>query len=201
MSIAVFDIWLFCENAGRSRARSTEKRRNLRPQQGEYHSRNESNVSIKYLGVKIILAIAMTREAFEALHGRNVGGDIHGEGYEVEYENGYKAWSPKDVFDAAYRPVSGLTFGLAIEALKLGKKVARAGWNGKGMWLTLSCSSSKIVKAEDIWAPHNREFAIANGGEVQVDPYITMKTAQNTIQSGWLASQADMLAEDWQVVA
>ena len=50
-------------------------------------------------------------------------------------------------------------------------------------------------------APHNREFAIANGGEVQVDPYITMKTAQNTIQSGWLASQADMLAEDWQVVA
>ena len=46
----------------------------------------------------------------------------------------------------------------------------------------------------------NREFAIANGGEVQVDPYFTMKTAQGTIQSGWLASQADMLAEDWQVV-
>lgn len=93
-----------------------------------------------------------------------------------------------------------MNFGQAIEALKSGKKVARAGWNGKGMWLTLSCASSKTVKAEDIWAPHNREFAVANGGEVQVDPYITMKTAQNTIQSGWLASQADMLAEDWMIV-
>ena len=92
------------------------------------------------------------------------------------------------------------SFGSAISALKVGKKVARSGWNGKGMWLTLSCSSSKIVKADDIWAPHNREFAIANGGEIQVDPYITMKTAQNTIQSGWLASQADMLADDWVIV-
>lgn len=142
----------------------------------------------------------MTREAFEAQEGRNVGGDKHGDGYMVTYEGGYRAWSPKDVFDAAYRPIDGMTFGLAIEALKMGKKVARTGWNGKGMWITLSCTGSKMVKAEDIWAPHNREFALANGGEVQVDPYFTMKTAQGTIQSGWLASQADMLAEDWQVV-
>lgn len=155
---------------------------------------------LQFIGVKIVDATPMTREAFETQEGRSVGGDKHGEGYMVTYEGGYRAWSPKDVFDAAYRPINAMTFGLAIEALKMGKKVARAGWNGKGMWLTLSCASAKIVKAEDIWAPHNKAFAIANGGEVQVDPYITMKTAQNTIQSGWLASQADMLAEDWQVV-
>ena len=155
---------------------------------------------LQFIGVKIVDATPMTREAFETQEGRKCGGDKHGEGYMVTYEGGYRAWSPKDVFDAAYRPINAMTFGLAIEALKLGKKVARAGWNGKGMWLTLSCASAKIVKAEDIWAPHNKTFAIANGGEVQVDPYITMKTAQNTIQSGWLASQADMLAEDWQVV-
>ncbi len=153
-----------------------------------------------FIGTKLIEADPMTREAFEAKHGRTVGGDKTGEGYEVTYEGGYQAWSPKDVFDAAHRPINALTFGLAIEALKLGKKVARAGWNGKGMWITLSFAKAKIVKAEDIWAPHNREVAEKNGGEVQVDPYFTMKTAQNTIQSGWLASQADMLAEDWQVV-
>ena len=58
----------------------------------------------KYIGVKIIWAIPMTREAFEAKHGRNVGGDKHGEGYEVTYEGGYQAWSPEDMFDAAYIP-------------------------------------------------------------------------------------------------
>ena len=44
-----------------------------------------------FIGVKIVEAVQMTRETFEALHGRNVGGDKVGEGYEVEYDNGYKA--------------------------------------------------------------------------------------------------------------
>lgn len=145
---------------------------------------------IQFIGVKIVDATPMTREAFEAQEGRNCGGNRHDDGYMVTYDTGYRSWSPKGVFDAAYRPIDGMTFGLAIEVLKMGKKVARTGWNGKGMWITLSCTGSKMVKAEDIWAPHNREFALANGGEVQVDPYFTMKTAQGTIQSGWLASQA-----------
>ena len=89
-----------------------------------------------YIGTKLINAEPMTRADFEAKHGRSVGGDKHGEGYEVTYEGGYQAWSPKDVFDAAYRPINAMTFGLAIEALKMGKKVARAGWNGKGMCQT-----------------------------------------------------------------
>lgn len=154
---------------------------------------------MQFIGVKIVDAIPMTREAFEAQEGRNVGGDKHGDGYMVTYEGGHRAWSPKDVFDAAYRPIDGMTFGLAIEALKMGKKVARSGWNGKGMWLTLS-PGSEDLPAEKFWAKHNREFAESNGGTATVSPYITMKTADNKIQSGWLASQTDMLAEDWQVV-
>ena len=154
---------------------------------------------IQFIGVKIVEATPMTREAFEAQEGRSVGGDIHGDGYMVTYENGYRAWSPKSVFDAAYRPIDAMTFGLAIEALKMGKKVARAGWNGKGMWLTLS-PGAEDLPAERFWAKHNREFAESNGGTATVSPYITMKTADNKIQSGWLASQTDMLAEDWQVV-
>ena len=70
-------------------------------------------------------------DAVSANH--KIGNSGESEGYEVTYEDGFKSWSPKSVFDAAYRPTHGLTFGLAIEALKKGFKVARAGWNGKGM--------------------------------------------------------------------
>ncbi len=152
-------------------------------------------MSTKYLGVKIILAIAMTREAFETLHGRNVGGDLHGDGYEVEYENGYKAWSPKEVFDAAYRPIDGLTFGLAIEALKMGKKVARAGWNGKGGWLRLVLSIHDIPRS----GTNLPVYRLTCEDDATALPWIGMKTADNKFVP-WLASQTDMLAEDWQVV-
>lgn len=85
-----------------------------------------------------------------------------------------------------------MDFGEAIKALKEGKKVARKGWNGKGMFLYLI---------------NGREFqnALKYGyGEYECEPTITssiaMKTAQNTIVVGWLASQTDMLAEDWEIV-
>ena len=142
----------------------------------------------------------MTRSDAEAHLGRNVGGDKHGDGYLVEYEGGYQAWSPKDVFDAAYRPTTGITFGLAIEALKAGKRVARAGWNGKGMWLSLSCDGTREVPAENFWSPHNAEHARQSGGTATVLPSITMKTATGEILMGWLASQSDMLADDWVIV-
>lgn len=85
-----------------------------------------------------------------------------------------------------------MNFGKAIEALKNGKSVTRSGWNGKGMFLYLINGS---------------EFqnALKYGyGEYEHEPTITssiaMKTAQNTIVVGWLASQTDMLAEDWEIV-
>lgn len=94
-----------------------------------------------------------------------------------------------------------MDFGDAIRALKDGKKVARSGWNGKGMWLTLSCSGTRIVDAEHFWAPANKEYANSNGGSAVVLPCITMKTATGEILMGWLASQTDMLSEDWEIVA
>ncbi len=92
-----------------------------------------------------------------------------------------------------------MNFGQAIEALKEGKKVARTGWNGKGMWLTYS-PGSKALPAERFWAGPNREYAQAIGGTAHVLPCITMKTATGEILMGWLASQTDMLTEDWQTV-
>ena len=82
-----------------------------------------------------------------------------------------------------------MTFGEAIEALKRGKKVARKGWNGKGMWLCL---------ASDI--EFHTEADIGPERAVTVSPCIVMKTAKGVFQPGWLASQPDMLSEDWTIV-
>jgi hypothetical protein len=92
-----------------------------------------------------------------------------------------------------------MNFGEAIAALKSGKKVSRAGWNGKGMWLAYS-PGSKALPAANFWAPPNKEYAEQNGGSAEVLPCITMKTATGEILMGWLASQTDMLADDWGIV-
>jgi len=91
-------------------------------------------------------------------------------------------------------------FGGALDALERGERVARAGWNGKGMWLSLSCGETREIPAASFWSPHNRAHAESQGGTAKVLPSITMKTATGEILMGWLASQTDMLAKDWQVV-
>ena len=90
------------------------------------------------------------------------------------------------------------TFGQAIAALKRGWKVAREGWNGKGMWLWLK--SETMVKSEWCHDQALKEIADKNGGEIYAGGCICLKTAQNTIQSGWNPSQQDVLANDWVLV-
>lgn len=86
-------------------------------------------------------------------------------------------------------------FSEALARLKNGARVAREGWNGKNMWLTLSPGG--VVPFEQFWAPHNKAFAKEQPqGRAEVLPYITMKTADDKIVP-WLASQTDLLAEDW----
>jgi hypothetical protein len=98
-------------------------------------------------------------------------------------------------------------FGDAIRAMKAGKRVCRAGWNGKGMWISLSCSTenplvtARSVPADGFWSKNNADYARENGGSAVVLPCITMKTANGEILMGWLASQTDMLAEDWMIVS
>ncbi len=81
----------------------------------------------------------------------------------------------------------------------MGMKVARTGWNGKGMWLALS-PGHEALPANKFWAGANRAYAEGNGGSAKVLPCITMKTATGEILMGWLASQSDLLASDWEVV-
>ncbi len=95
-----------------------------------------------------------------------------------------------------------MDFGQAIRALKEGKRVSREGWNGKNMWLSLSGrdASTKEITSDCFWSDNNANYADVNGGTAKVLPCITMKTATGEILMGWLASQTDMLAEDWGVL-
>jgi hypothetical protein len=95
-----------------------------------------------------------------------------------------------------YDQTSPFGFDTAIQAIKDGKKVCRQGWNGKGMFIAYS-PGAEALPADRFWNPHNKAFAEANGGTADVLPCITMKTADNKILMGWLASQTDMLANDW----
>lgn len=89
-----------------------------------------------------------------------------------------------------------MDFGEALKVLKAGGRVAREGWNGKGMWISMT--SGRQVHADDLWSQHNQDFANTKiGRTVKVQSCITMKTASNEIQMGWLASQSDMLSDDW----
>lgn len=86
-------------------------------------------------------------------------------------------------------------FGQAIEAMRRGFKVARAGWNGKGMFLWMKAGST--MNTGETPDPAFGEIAYKNGGSIEVLPTICMKTADNKVLTGWLASQTDMLANDW----
>jgi hypothetical protein len=158
----------------------------------------------KYVGIKAVSAEPMTKK--EAGRAGLVRGwsesDENSKGYKVVYGDGYESWSPKDVFEKAYRLTDGLTFGDAIEALKAGKKVARKGWNGKGMFLWLKPATD--IKSEWIQDPKLKEIANENGGTILGLGTICMFTHDSTgrkaILTGWLASQSDMLLEDWEIV-
>ena len=140
----------------------------------------------------------MDRAAAEAHLQRNVGGDKHGDGYLVEYDGGYQSWSPKDVFEDAYRPTSGMPFGLAIEAMKKGAKVARAGWNGKGMWLIMVPGTKAVNFTEG--SPYMK--AGLTHGEIlpHIDMYTVNSEGRRAMLPGWVASQTDMLSDDWAII-
>jgi hypothetical protein len=99
----------------------------------------------------------------------------------------------RDIFEATYELAEPkpMTFGDAVEALKLSKKVARDGWNGKGMFV--------------YYVPKNTYPAQTNvareyfGDTVDYNPYFAIKNVNDTV-STWVPSINDVLAEDWVIV-
>ncbi len=86
-----------------------------------------------------------------------------------------------------------MNFGQALEELKKGEKVARKGWNGKGMFIYY------VPKGAYNPCTPIAETLVNDDGLVEYSDYIAMKTTQNTV-TPWLASQSDMLSDDWYIV-
>lgn len=86
--------------------------------------------------------------------------------------------------------------GWAVTALKNGQKVRRRGWNGKGMYLWLLPAFT--VPVDWCKEAHLRELATPTG-TVECLPSVRMKTADGKVLTGWLASQTDLLADDWEL--
>jgi len=86
-------------------------------------------------------------------------------------------------------------FDWVIQQLKQGRKVQRRGWNGKGMFIMLQPGS--IVDGSRM--RNDTAKAYYTGKLCHIAPHIDMKAADDSYVVGWLASQTDMLAEDWQI--
>lgn len=114
-------------------------------------------------------------------------------GYKVVYPDGYVSWSPPEAFEEAYRLSGEMNFGHALEMLKRGHRVARSGWNGKGMFLFLVPGSTFKVNRPPLLGIY------PEGTEVSYHAHIDMKTADGQVVP-WLCSQTDALAEDWCVL-
>lgn len=152
----------------------------------------------QFIGTKIIQAEPAYRctllggaTVYAGLHEIIPSGCTVEEGYRIEYADGYRSWSPKAVFEEAYRRTNHMNFGLAIEAAKKGLRIARKGWNGKGMYVFL---------ADSVGFHTDADLSEFDDHDVEVSDVLVLRTAQKTFQPGWLATQSDILADDWYIL-
>ena len=154
-----------------------------------------------YVGLKEIQAVEMTRGDYNKLRGWNIPAEENSadKGFVVRYPDGYISWSPKAQFEEAYQDTKNLSFSAAVFLMKKGHKLARAGWNGKGMWVIYVPGTKKATLAEGSpYANHLKRKT------VEILPHFDMYTVnakgRRAMLPGWLASQSDIDAEDWCIV-
>ena len=169
-----------------------------------------------FMGFKKIFGYRMTKGEYCAYRGWEApkGEDPNEIVYLVEHEpdlsskpnhpdhEGYISMSPAHVFRTAYRKNGELDFSSALNALKKGAKVCRSGWNGKGMFLYLVEGSTDRSEGNQSFYDGVPSCLLETGhkGTVTRLPAIGMRTTTGSNLTGWLASQTDMLAEDWMVL-
>ncbi len=96
-----------------------------------------------------------------------------------------------------------LSYGEALEALKDGKKVSRQGWNGKGMFVFQRPGDTlpkDIIPKVKSLPKSVKEYLVDQDRDIQFLPYLCMWSADKKVVNGWLASQTDMLSNDWCVL-
>ena len=148
-----------------------------------------------YVGTRFIQAEPMTRGDYNTYRGWEIPADENPDdtGYLVKHSESYVSWIPTAEFEPVYQPITAMSFSSALVALKHGNKVARAGWNGKNMFIFLVAGSQFQVNRP----PLNQFYP--EGAEINYHAHVDMKTADDQIVP-WLCSQTDMLADDWCIV-
>jgi len=157
--------------------------------------------AVSYVGVKLVAAVKMALGDYNTHRGWQIPSNEnpYAPGYMVKYPDGYISWCPEAQFEESNELSDNLSFGHAITAAKKGHKIARLGWNGKGMFV-IHVPGTKGIRL----IPDTPYFnALENDAEVwniDILPHFDMFTAQSAFQPGWNASQSDMQANDWMVV-
>jgi hypothetical protein len=152
----------------------------------------------EYIGVSNIQATPMDRAAYNHYRGGSLPEDENGSDMGYLIKKPHKAgehisWLPSEVFYQEYTPITSLDFSSALYYIKQGKKVARKGWNGKDMFIFLVPGSSFKVNRKPLLGIYKLNHPI------EYQPHIDMKTADGSIVP-WLASQSDLLADDWMII-
>ena len=158
----------------------------------------------QYTGTKTVKAMPMTMTEAQKVLGRELTQSaVDEDGYLVEYKDGYKSWSPKSVFEEAYREVGSVNFGGAINLLKAGLAVRRKGWNGKGLFIVKQVPSH--ITGEIIPNMQSLPQSAKNILMSRESPHIDYTNQMLIINpdgraDSWVPSSSDVFAEDWEVV-
>lgn len=126
-----------------------------------------------------------------------------GSGYEVEYKDGYKSWSPKDVFEEAYKEFDNMSFGMAIDALKNGRAIRRSGWNGKGLFVVKQIPAhieNDIIPKMQSLPQSAKDLILKGKGFIDYTSQCLIINENNGKADSWVPSISDVFAEDWEIV-
>lgn len=153
----------------------------------------------KFIGTKVIMAEPMTMTEAQKVLGREIKPATDEEdGYLVELWS----WSPKSVFEKAYREVGSVNFGGAINLLKAGLAVRRKGWNGKGLFIVKQVpahiTGDIIPKMQSL--PQIAKDILMKRENPHID-YTNQMLIINPDgrADSWVPSSSDVFAEDWEV--
>lgn len=146
----------------------------------------------KYVGTEMTEATPMNRGDYNTYRGWTIPANENpnDEGYIVKRNDGHVNWLPKKLFEDTYHDCLGMPFGIALDLLKHGCKVAREGWNGKKQYIELATGISYV----------NNDDEIVNCEHKNIGNKAIAFVGTSGVQMGWLATQSDMLAEDWVIV-
>lgn len=147
-----------------------------------------------YVGTKILSAKPMSLGEYNIFRGWTIPEDEDPNklGYLVQYEDGYKSWSPESTFDGAYRFSGTLNFSHAIHMLHSGRQMYRTTWVDSS-FIFLVHGSDFIVNREPLAS------VLGHGVEVSYHQHIDIWKEGNFV-SVWTPTQEDMGASDWAFV-